>query len=171
MSGDKEYSGKADIVIGALFLGLAVFALVLTSQLQEPREHVSIRNFPTIVSVGMLLLSSLLIAKGITTIRSQPRGADHAAEDGFVRKPLRERIPTVFILRFIGFVVLGFVYTQVIRPVGYIPATVVLLLAVMGLYGEKKWYRLILIPVVVGFVLFHLFRTLFRVPLPLGGLW
>lgn len=167
----KQDSGNADIIFGVLFLALALFTLVLTTQLRGPaREDISIKTFPTFVGLGMVGLSVLLIGKGVQA-RFVAARAGLSSGPGEGRRTLRELVVRPFVLRFTGFAILGFLYTQFVRPAGYVVATPVLVLGAMLLYGERKWYRLILVPLIVTVVLYHVFRTLFRVPLPRFGLW
>lgn len=173
----KQESGKTDIMFGMLFLALALFTLVLTTQLRGPaREDISIKTFPMFVGIGMLGLSTLLIGKGVLSSRSAARSgmngakqAEQAAQSQL--KTMREMVLDPFVLRFAGLAILGFLYTQFIRAAGYVVVTPVLVFGAMLLYGERKWYRLILVPLIVTFVLYHVFRTFFRVPLPRFGLW
>ena len=167
--GDAE-SGKANVVFGALFLALSIFTLVMTYQLVGPdREHFSIRTFPAFVALGMLVLSTLLLAKGIRTVQAEARHGDQDTERS--RVGLREAVLRPFVVRFALFALLGLIYTQVIRAVGFVVATPALVFGAMLLYGDRKWYRLILLPLIITVVLYHLFRTLFQVPLPRFGLW
>ncbi len=161
---DERREGRSNVVFGIVFLVLAVLTLFLTMQIEGPRrDDVSIKTFPAFIGVGMLLLAPLLITKGLRILgsTSQRRAVDRPQASTDNRFPLR----------FVLFVVFGFLYTQVVRPVGYVVATPLLVFSVMLLYGDRKWYRLVIVPIVVTFILYHLFRTFFRVPLPTFGLW
>lgn len=167
MQGSKTYSGKSDIVFGIVFLSLATLTLIMSSQLADHEQaRLSIGQFPTMIGWVMAVLSLLLIGRGVKTMKSQEVRAKGASS----RPKLRELVSRAFVLRFVGVAVLGFLYTRVIGHVGYIVATPGLLILAMLLYGEKKWHRLVLIPLVVSFALYHVFRTFFRVPLPTVGL-
>ncbi len=172
---EKSDSARSDIVFGAIFLGLAVFTLFMSSQLFERvQAGLSIRTFPNFVGVGMAVLALMLLAKGVRAMREEHGASEHRGASGreaAAERSLRDLFQPSFVLRGLGFAVLGVVYTQVIRQVGYVVATPPLIFCAMLLYGEKKWYRLVLIPIIVTAVLFHLFRTFFRVPLPRAGLW
>jgi putative tricarboxylic transport membrane protein len=167
--------GKADIIFGCIFLVLAVSTLLLTSQIEGPRRSdISIRTFPTFVGVGMTVLSPFLIRRGLKT-RGRAAEGSRASSNGTESTEAEElektRAKRKFAVRFAMLVMLGFLYTQIIRPVGYLVATPVLVFGAMMIYGDKKWYRLISASIIVTVVLYHLFRTFFRVPLPRFGLW
>ncbi len=167
MQDGKGYSGKQDIVTGVVFLSLAVLFLIMTFRVTDHQlAQLSIRQFPMVVSSVIMVLSLLLIGKGVKTMKSQGQGP----RSDSTRFALKETLFRPFVLRFVGVAVLGVLYTQVFDDVGYLVATPGLLLGAMLLYGQKKWYLLVLIPIVVSVVLYHLFRTLFRVPLPVFGL-
>lgn len=167
--------GKPDIIFGCIFLALAVCTLLLTSQIEGPkRADVSIRTFPVFVGVGMTILSPLLIARGLRLRKSAAREGIQSADESrptAAETPEESSAKKRFTLRFVLLVALGFFYTQIIRPVGYVVATPLLVFGAMVIYGDKKWYRLIALPIIVTVVLYHLFRTFFRVPLPRFGLW
>ncbi len=160
-------SGKKDIITGCVFLGIALLFLAKTFQIADHElAQLSIRQFPLIVSSVIAALSLLLIGKGVRAMKSQ----GVRPERDTPRPTIKELVLRPFVLRFAGLTVLGILYTQVFDHLGYLVATPGLLLGAMLLFGQKKWYRLILIPIIVSFVLFHVFRTLFRVPLPVFGL-
>lgn len=169
MGNSNAERGKPEVIFGVIFLLLSGFLLIMTSRLAEHEQAgLSIRTFPTFIGVGLAILSLLLIAQGVRGIRSVPNEAVPKKRE---RVNLREIASRPFVLRFIAFGVVGFVYTRIISRVGYVVATPLLIFGAMVIYGEKKWFRLVLVPILVSFVLFHLFRTFFRVPLPRFGLW
>lgn len=167
MQDGKGYSGKRDIVTGFVFLGLAVLFLIMTFRVPDHQlAQLSIRQFPMIVSGVIIVLSILLIGRGVKAMRSH--GVRYRGNS--LSRSLKESVFRPFVLRFVGVVALGVLYTRVFDQVGYLVATPGLLLGAMLLYGQKKWYLLVIIPIVVSLLLYHLFRTLFRVPLPVFGL-
>jgi putative tricarboxylic transport membrane protein len=166
MQDGQRYKAKKDIATGGVFLGLAILFLISTYRLTDHQlAQLSIRQFPLIVSWVIVLLSLLLMGKGYRALKSDGAPSESATP----RPQIKELIRRPFVLRFAGVALLGVLYTRVFDHVGYLVATPGLLLGAMLLFGEKKWYRLVLIPIVVSFVLYHVFRTFFRVPLPVVG--
>jgi predicted transporter len=166
MPDGKSYTGKQDVIVGFVFLGIAVLFLIKTFQLTDHElAQLSIRQFPMIVSSVIVLLSLLLIGKGMKAMKTH-----RVRQRSDVPRPsLKQIVLRPFVLRFFGVAVLGVVYTRVFDHVGFVVATSGLLAGAMLLFGHKKWYRIVIIPVVVSFALYHVFRTMFRVPLPVFG--
>ena len=146
--------GMSEIVFGAILLSLSVIFFALTFTFPSTTIALSPTVFPRFVTVCMFILSALLLGQGIQK-RRQHSGPG----------PERER-DRVFIRRFLLMALSGFLYTRLIRFSGYLVATPLLIAASMLIFGERKWYRIVLVAGITTGILYWLFRMIFRVPLP-----
>lgn len=146
--------GMSEIVFGAILLSLSVIFFALTFTFPAQSIALSPKVFPRFVTVCMFILSALLLAQGIQKRRREGGS-----------KPERERDWT-FARRFLLMTVCGFIYTRIIGLSGYLVATPLLIAASMLIFGERKWYRIVLVAGITTGVLYWLFRMIFRVPLP-----
>jgi putative tricarboxylic transport membrane protein len=146
-----------EIVFGAVFMLLSIFIFSMTFAFPEITIALSPKVFPRFVSVCLFLLSSLLLGQGI---RKQLAGQKRQA-----------KVEIAYVVRFILLAAAGFLYTRIVRHTGYLVATPLFIAAAMVVFAEKKWYRIVFIPVATTVVLYAVFRMVFRVPLPRFGLW
>ena len=151
-----------DTVIG---LALMTFSAVLfagTWSFADVGGYVSPRMFPRFVSVCMFGFSAILfvrsavaILRGRVAASDLPR-FDAAATADFARRYRRIGLAALVALGYVLFV----------ADLGYIPATMLLLVAMTAIFGARKWFTLAAVSVVGTGVLYATFRILFKVPLP-----
>ncbi len=155
----KGSTGRADIVVGGLFLTVSVVFFILSFDFPVKRAGLSPTIFPGFVTAVMFLLSAGLIIQGARKLRSEPSPAE-------IRPSGLTEEKKMFILRFILLAVLGIGYTRIISKAGFVLSTPFMLAGAMLIFNERKWYRILLVTVISTGILYSLFRIIFRVPLP-----
>lgn len=144
----------SEIIFGAILLSLSTFLFILTFSFPATSIALSPTVFPRFVTVCAFILSALLLSQGIRKLR----------REGGAEK--RREYDRTFARRFLLLAACGFLYTRIIRYSGYLVTTPLLIAASMLIFGERKWYRIVLVAGLTTAVLYTLFRTFFRVPLP-----
>ncbi len=117
---------------------------------------------PKILCIGMMILSAAISVKGFLAVRkgktevSVSERADH--------KPVRVRLVGLSLLFL-------FLYILLLKPVGFVPMTVLYLFAQMLILAEQKKryiWLISLLSIAVPLTLYFLFRYAFYVMLPAG---
>ena len=157
--------GRRDIAIGAALAAVSALVFALTFGFPRLTVALSPTVFPRFVSVGLFVLSAILVAQGARRLAASGAGTGSAVKAGTLR-PDRP-----FVLRFVLTVADALVYVVILEPVGYVLATPVFIAGAMLIFGERRWHRIVLVSAVAAAVMYGLFRTVFRVPLPRSILW
>ena len=153
--------GASDIVSSLLLLALSAAFFAATFSFPRLTVALSPTVFPRFVTVGLFLLSSILLVQGLRRRHGRRREPDARRQEG---------APRSFLPRFILLAAAGLLYALLLEPAGYLLATPPFLAGAMLLFGERRWPRLALVPVLGTALLYATFRLLFRVPLPRGSL-
>ena len=151
--------GVTEIVFGSIFLSLSVFFFALTFQFPEVTIALSPTVFPRFVTVSLAFLSLVLLAQGI--LKRLHGGGEKR----------RDKVDRPYAIRFVLLATMGFVYTLILESTGYILATPLFIAGTMLVFNEKKWHRIVLVPILTTALLYAVFRMIFRVPLPRFPLW
>ena len=155
--------GRRDIAIGAALAALSALVFALTFRFPHLNYALSPTVFPRFVSGCLFVLSAILMAQGAR--RSAISGAA-GHEKAAIARPERS-----FVLRFVLTVADSLLYVVILESVGYVFATPVFIAGAMLIFGERRWHRIVLVSVIATVVMYGLFRTIFRVPLPRSILW
>jgi putative tricarboxylic transport membrane protein len=169
----------SEIVFGVIFALLSLFFFLLTFRFPELTIALSPTVFPRFVTVGLFILSMLLLVQGLRKHRRARRermqtegaGTEEAIARRATARRATARIDRAFALRFAVMAALALLYSQVVALTGYLVATPPFVAGAMLLFGERKWYRVVLVSVVTTAILYGVFRMVFRVPLPRFSLW
>lgn len=143
--------GKIDIYIGLGLMGLAAIFYALTFQFPKQTLAMSPTLFPRIISAGLFVLALLLVLQG------GQRKANTS------ERPEKISIPWA---RFLLMVLIAFLYTRFLEIASYVVATPFLIAGLMIIFYEKRWSLITVVSLSVTFILYILFRIVFKVPLP-----
>ena len=138
---------------------IVLIFFTLTFQFPETTIALSPTVFPRFVSVCLFILSLILLLQGI---KKQVTESEQSNNIQFNK---------AFVFRFILMVTVAIFYLLIINKTGYLVATPIFIAGSMLIFNEKKLYRIILVSVVTTFILYFVFRIIFRVPLPRFLFW
>jgi uncharacterized membrane protein len=156
--------GTSDIVSSLLLLALSAVLFAATFSFPKLTVALSPTVFPRFVTAGLFILSTLLLIQGLRRALVRQGSTAQPKASGSAPKGL-------FVLRFLLLGADALLYAMLLEPAGYLLSTPPFLVAAMLLFGERKWHRLLAVPVLSTVILYALFRMVFRVPLPRSVLW
>jgi putative tricarboxylic transport membrane protein len=154
----------SEIVFGAIFLLVSLLFFLLTFGFPELTIALSPTVYPRFVTVGLFIFSLLLLVQGL---RKRRRASGERAKI----ERAKTTIDRAFGLRFAVMAAVALLYSRIVALTGYLVATPAFIAGVMLIFGERKWYRIVLVSVATTAVLYGVFRMVFRVPLPRFSLW
>lgn len=142
------------IVVLILGIALAAYSLVMfyTTSVQTEWK-MSPYLFPLLISVFTVLLSISLLADGKREVASVQPQADKTEGSGQLKK-----VFTIVAMAVVYYVLLSFA--------GFIPATVLFLIAMFLYLGERRYWLIGVLSVVTTGAIYALFGILLNVRLP-----
>lgn len=161
--------GWADRILGLAMLGVAGLWIRLALELPFPAFAKSARvgpgHFPAGIAILLAVLSVILIARTWT-----PKSRRTVSEPAGVLSEPKETPEGTRVRRnlIIGFG-LFFAYIVASPLLGFIPASLVFILAMTRITGNMPWLKSALAAVVVTGILWVLFVLWLQIPLPTGG--
>lgn len=151
-------TNRADCIAGAGVTALSVLVYYEASKFPEAAKGLGAGGFPKFIAICLGVLGILLV---ITSYLKWQKNKDQ-----------ERNVLTVNDLVGAAMIAVTFwLYIVLVRPLGYIAATSIFSGILMVIYGERKWFRLILICVGFSVIAFFLFRNVFYVMLPTGSLF
>lgn len=154
--------GKAakDVWLGLLFIVLgSVYFYLSYTQARGPSDwSLSPGFFPRMSAAFIIGLSLLLAVVSIfrTTEGRKPR------DDAVQLKPYKYVIATILII---------VIYILIMERLGYIPSTVIVLFAMMLLYGGRRWILLAVLAVAFPLFIYYFSLKVMYVLFPSGQLF
>ncbi|MEE6281947.1 tripartite tricarboxylate transporter TctB family protein [Georgenia sp. MJ170] len=142
---------RANLVGAAAFLllGLVTFAQMAGLDESADGSDPGAAGYPRLIAAIMIVLA-VMLAMQHDNGEAPPRGRDA--------------------LRVAGTVGMLVLYTLVLEPLGYIFATIILLIGTMLLMGIRSALLLVVVPVGLALANFYVFYVAFGVPLPFSSL-
>lgn len=116
---------------------------------------VSASFFPTVVAVVMIICSVIMLVKAIV----KPE----------IREPLTKKEKTGY-LRAILTIIDCIIYSLLFEPLGYIISSALALFALMIIFGNRKWWLMAVVSVVLPILIYLLFYYVMQTNLPAGPL-
>ena len=107
--------------------------------------------FPLFISIMLCILSISLLLGGFSSIKEEKKSKGD-------------------IKTFSLFLIECTIYLLILRYLGFLISTMLLLGAVVHLLGERKWWKIVLISVVTSLIIYFLFGVYLGVMLPKGKL-
>ena len=148
------YAGLLMLVLGVVFL------LVLIPQgIVEPKKvkyaALSPSYYPRFVAIALIALGLAVSVRSLL-----PRRVGDAAIEQTAH-------PNAIVRTVIVFGILA-IYATVIPYLGFIVASTLVLITMLWLAGERRWYCLLPIAVLLPVLLYFFFLKVANVPIPLG---
>ncbi|HER25375.1 MAG TPA: tripartite tricarboxylate transporter TctB family protein [Candidatus Atribacteria bacterium] len=147
--------GKKEILLSIFFMIISMAIYFLTFQFPKQTVALSPKVFPQFVSVGLFLLSLILLLQGIS-------GAKKESEQKKVKSDLNKTV----LIKILIMIILAFLYLRILPLAGYLIATPLFLAGSMLLFNEKRWFLIVTISIFATVLFYILFRIVFRIPLP-----
>jgi putative tricarboxylic transport membrane protein len=151
--------GKKEILIGAFLMIISLLFYMLTYQFPHRTLAFSPRIFPRFVSVCLFIFSCVLLIQGITAVRRR-------AGEKRLTPIIDKGLPKAFLIRLFSGILIGYTYTRLLPLAGYLVATPPFIAGIMLVFNEKRWLKIVATSIITTGLLYILFRTIFRVPLP-----
>ena len=146
---------KPDIVGGAVGVAFGTFILIEGAKMPpDVVMKIGPNFFPDMLAMVLIGFSTILIVKGALS----------KTDGGFDRIDFRS--PGLFRAALSLF--LSCVYAFILKPVGFIPGTVLFIFALMFLLGTRKKRDLALTPVLATIAVWLVFERLLTISLPVG---
>jgi len=151
--------GKIDIICGLLTGAVALLFYIGTLSFPKMSIGINPKVYPLVIIFATFALSAVLIIQGVVKMQSG-------------KGPAGKTLPRGKTAWYLLALALGMVvYALTLEGVGYIIVTPFLVALTMYFFGERKPFRIILVSVLVSIVLYWVFRSVFRVPLPRSIIW
>jgi len=147
--------------INLTLLILASFGMLAWSLTRPGSLHYPLAYPQTL----LLLIGGLFATLLVQDLRAAPQ-----------RQALRTGLPAenngspVALARFFATVALTLVYVLVWDSLGYFPSTLLFILALLLILGERRWPVVVGIPVVLTVLIYLVFYRFLLLPLPMGPL-
>jgi hypothetical protein len=156
-----------DLVGGAaaFLLGGGYLALAMQLSPSARDDSVGAAGLPKILGSAMLVLSVLLLVRAGLAQARAGRAAAPAAADKVGAAPIARQL-----LRAAGLVAFGIGYLVIVSHSGYLPAIMLLIVAVAAFQGAPLNWRLVAIAVAGALVLWLFFGLLLGIPMPGGAI-
>ena len=151
--------GKNEIVIGIVLMILSGTMYGLTYQFPEQTIALPPTAFPRFTSTCLFILALILLIQGIINVK-KPSDEQNGPK----------KLDKVFMIRFVLLFLLAFFYTWFLEILGYLIATALFIAGAMLIFHEKRWAWIVSVSVITSWVLYALFRIVFKIPLPRWGL-
>ena len=145
---------RRNIIAGVVMLAVSIGYGVLTAGLPDRSlpDTPGPAFLPTLITLGLLVLSVALLIRGVVDARRESGGAD------------RYGVPARGWIALAGFAV----YVGLLPSLGFVAASVLFFAGLMWLYGERNKILIGLTSILVPVVLFYLFTAGFQILLPRG---
>ena len=146
-----------------VFLGFAYFTHVIEAKI--PKSYLKNPNVihPSAWPKAIIILLLICIAVNIYKIIKKNKGNPEFTFSAFAKNSVAFFKSKMFI----GMVVLV-IASLVLEPLGFVVTAALIMFCYGMLLGEKKWWRLAIISVVLGIALHTVFSGLLNVNLPRG---
>ncbi len=145
---------KTDIVVALILIAVCSAVLIYSLSFPVSDRSVGVATFPRILAGLLIGLSVLQIILVLLKV------------DGGVRSPFRiPKRTMVLICSSMGMVIL---YILILKLLGFLLATILLMAALVILFGERSLLRILAVSFSVTIAIYLIFHILARVPFPEG---
>ncbi len=149
-------TNRVDLYSGLGFTALSVLVWLGADAMPKAAAGMGAGGYPKFLAVCIGIFGLLLAVRAYLRLRKNPAQKD--------QKRLNARE-----LLFAGLLGVSFLaYTQLVKPLGYILATFLFFNVFMFIYGERKWWRMLLVSVLFSVSVYFLFEKVFYIMLPNG---
>ena len=155
-----------ELVFAALMLLLSAFLLWQAFGISGLQSSTSAGAFP-MAAAATMLVCAMVIAVQAAGARDDGSAAEHGARPGGLPHEAQRTVPPV-VPATVGAVA---AYMLALEPLGFLPSSLVFLVGMTRLLGERRLRRNLLVSVLALGVIHLVLTTVFAVALPGGALW
>ena len=149
---------NSEIISGAIFtiVGAALWLLTPSQIRTKETTAITAQTLPRIAIGGLFVFAVCLLLEGIFAREKTALVVTRESfrSEGF-KKELRSLLYALFLI----------VYCFLVKPLGFLIATALLVVAIMVFYGARKWYYYAIPLAMVGIV-YVIFHEMLHVSLP-----
>lgn len=149
---------NTEIISGAVFAVFgAVMWFLIPSQIRTmEKTAINAQTLPRIAIGGIFLFAVCLLLEGIFAREKKELMVTRESfrSAGF-KKEMRSVLYALFLV----------IYCFMVKPLGFVISTIILVIAIMIYFGARKWYYYVIPLVMVGIV-YYVFAVLLHVSLP-----
>lgn len=149
----RSMSAKVDFFVGLSLMVLMVAAHFVAARLPRVPRGLGPGDYPRVVINALLTLGALLAVSAFYRLKKQSQPD--------VKKFVQNELKQVFML--LACVVL---YLVLVRTFGYLVLTPFFMVAMMYLFGLRKWVQMVAVGVIATVVTYVIFNNLLYVLLP-----
>lgn len=149
---------NSEMISGVIFaiLGVVLWLLVPSQIPTLEKSAINAQTLPRIAIGGMAVFGAGLLLEGIfTKAKKELVITRESLRSAAFKKELRSVLYALFLVA----------YCFMVKPLGFVVSTVILVIAIMLYYGARKWYYYAIPLAMVGIV-YYVFRVLLHVSLP-----
>lgn len=172
---------RMDLILGAILCALTLFLYFVLipvgvdapDVIQNPA--LSPRLWPEIIVIGLGLMSVLMLVKSAVKLRrglaEEPHELDiveQAREGGGDVDPSMEWQGRPGLIKTLIGVALLFALYGLLQLLGLVVASVIATVVFAILYGDRRWYLIVPIAILLPLILFAFFEYVASVPIPMG---
>ncbi|MDD3656765.1 MAG: tripartite tricarboxylate transporter TctB family protein [Atribacterota bacterium] len=151
--------GKKEIILSMIFIIVSIIVFALTFQFPHQTVALAPTAFPRFISASLILLSIILLIQGIKGITKGASGQSGQKEEKLKKYK-------GFIFKLILMMFLAFLYTRIIGKIGYLASTPPFIAGNMLLFKERRVTWIIALSLTITFLLYFIFRMVFKIPIP-----
>jgi len=153
---DSNKQAVSDIVILLVIMLVSAYMFAASNSFADETKL-----FPQIVSIAVFICCAAKLALTARSFLPRKDGG-HAAGEG-AKKTLFNQKQLILLAAAVLYVVL-------LRPIGFLPCTIAVLVALPYMLGYRRWKVLIPFAVIIAIAFYGIFRYGFYVKLPAGVL-
>lgn len=149
-------TNRVDFYSGLGFTTLSVLVWLGADAMPKANAGMGAGGYPKFLAVCIAILGLMLAGRSYLRIRRDPQKKDEKRLNG------RE-------LLYAGLLAGTFLlYTLSVKPLGYMLATFLFFNVFMLIYGERIWWRMLIVSLVFSVGVYFLFEKVFYIMLPNG---
>ncbi|HAP54791.1 MAG: tripartite tricarboxylate transporter TctB family protein [Spirochaetia bacterium] len=161
--------GKIDVICGLITGAFSILFYIGTLSFPEMSIGINPRAYPMVIIAAAFGFSLLLIVQGALKMRREKRHVQVRRGETAARAKTLPRGKTAWYLLILAAAMLAYALTM--EDLGYIIVTPPLAAMTMWFFGERKPLKILLVSILIAVVLYWVFRSAFRVPLPRSFIW
>ncbi|MCQ2437566.1 MAG: tripartite tricarboxylate transporter TctB family protein [Clostridia bacterium] len=147
-----------EIISGAIFtiLGLVLWFLIPSQIPTRETKAINAQTMPRIAIGGMVIFAFCLLMEGLFM---RPKQELVISRESFRSAGFKREMKSILYALFLV------VFCFIIKPLGFVPSVVLLVIAILLYYGARKWYYYAIPLAMVG-VVYYVFRVILHISLP-----